>query len=719
MADSALQAVVAFSLFGDRGGDAPARPAVPLELRELVIFGPCAARMWAWARRVASPDKAGDGFGVYDVDLCDQAGDLRASFRGLVMRPLAEQADLAGAATPKAASDRLGPTEASPLDLVLAPSWEPVAADGVGPAPDRDQAGPVAVVGGSDDDLAGVRERFPDARTLPVSADDDVEALGAALAALSEDGPGGRLRHLIWFVPEDATASADDDALIAAQDRGVRFGFRLLRALLGEGYDTEPLTWSVITTGTQAVLPDEAGSPAHAGLHGFLGSLAREQEGWSVRALDLPPSGERPWDEVFALAADPGDGALALRDGGWLRRALKPRAAAAVAPSAAPPGAVIVVIGGAGGVGAVWSEEVLRRHPVQLVWIGRRPEDDAVRAARARLGELGPAPVYLRADAADRDQLGAAREAVLERFGRIDGLVHSTVALHDRTLANMTEAELDASLSAKVDTSVRLAQVFGQDAPGFALFFSSIAAFARWPGQANYVAGCAFVDAFARRLAAEWPGRVRVMSWGSWGGTGVAASDPARSRMARKGLGAIEPAGAMAALDSLLAGPDRHLAYLRVTGPEVLADLGVRQEELSAAVPVGDRDGADEPAEAVSSAAEVLALMDQPRERVAEHLVGALRGHVAEILALDPETLDTRSRPFVDASLGEFGMDSLSSNTLRNTLRRELGVDLPVNRIIGDTVDGIVQALYEQLLLQYVGSGPAPEDEETTETFVF
>jgi hypothetical protein len=55
---------------------------------------------------------------------------------------------------------------------------------------------------------------------------------------------------------------------------------------------------------------------------------------------------------------------------------------------------------------------------------------------------------------------------------------------------------------------------------------------------------------------------------------------------------------------------------------------------------------------------------------------------------------------------------------LRNRLRQELAVDVPVQRIISEKALSIVETLYEQLLLKHVSSVPHPEDQET-ETFVF
>jgi SAM-dependent methyltransferase len=119
------------------------------------------------------------------------------------------------------------------------------------------------------------------------------------------------------------------------------------------------------------------------------------------------------------------------------------------------------------------------------------------------------------------------------------------------------------------------------------------------------------------------------------------------------------------------------------------------------------------------TAAGLAELMAGPREAAAETLLLHLRLRVAETLGAEEASLDSRSRPFAGVLLGELGMDSLSSNSLRNTLRQELGVDVAVHRILGERVDGIVGALYEQLLLKLVSNETRIAAGEETETFVF
>jgi polyketide synthase PksM len=687
MADSAVQATIGFALAGPSAAGA-ARPAVPFEVRRVELFAPCASTMWAAIRR---GDGAGDGDDVqtFDIDLCDEAGRLSARFEGWTTRRLKQ------GLSESLADERLAG------EMLLRPEWEPV--EIVRPeASGHPPAGRMAIVGGTDREWSAIQELYPGAALLELEPGDGIDQLRRRIASW------GAIGHLVWIVPHHRPDSAGDGSLLAAQGQGVLFGFRLIKALLGEGYGDQPLAWSVITTGTQAVHPAEPASPTHAGVHGLIGSMAQEYAHWDVRLVDLPSLGDRPWRDLFALAGDPHGNAAVYRNHRWHRQRLVPSHAAAEAEEEATvyrPGGVYVVIGGAGGIGEAWSEAVLRRTPAQLVWIGRRPLDAALRARLDRLAGLGPAPLYIAADATDRAQLEAARDTVKRAFGRIDGVIHAAMVIADHSLENMTEEEFAAGLSPKADVCVRLAQAFAGEPLEFVLFFSSIAAFLKWPGQSNYVAGCAFEDAFASRLAAEWPCRVRVVNWGYWS-VGALDSERYRSLMARKGLGSIGLPGAMRVLDRLLTGPDRQLAYLAATGPQALAGLGARPEER-------------ETQGTLETASGIAGVMARPREVAAGHLLVHLRRRVAETLGVAEATLDSRSRPFAGALLGEFGMDSLSSNSLRNTLRRELGVDVPVQRILGDRAHAIAGALYEQLLLQRVSNEPRREDDGDSETFVF
>jgi acyl carrier protein len=112
-------------------------------------------------------------------------------------------------------------------------------------------------------------------------------------------------------------------------------------------------------------------------------------------------------------------------------------------------------------------------------------------------------------------------------------------------------------------------------------------------------------------------------------------------------------------------------------------------------------------------------IMSKPRDVVIEHLLSRIRLHTAAALGVDVATLDVQSRPFADMLLGELGVDSLSSADVRNALRRELGVDIPIQRIIGKSVHIMVDSLYDELIIRRMSSVEAPGTSDDRETYVF
>ena len=232
-----------------------------------------------------------------------------------------------------------------------------------------------------------------------------------------------------------------------------------------------------------------------------------------------------------------------------------------------------MLIGGAGGIGQVFSEYLIRRHRAQVVWIGRRAVDEAIEQSVQRLSALGPAPLYLQADAGDRDDLARAHREIRARHARIDGIVHSAIVLLDKSIANMEEERLRAALRAKVDVCVHIAQVFAHDELDFVLFFSALQSFVKSAGQSNYAAGCTFKDAFAHALDAVWPCAVKVVNWGFWGTVGTVSSDYYRQRMQQAGIGSIEPDEGLRALEALFSSSVPQLAVVTTLAPQALAAL--------------------------------------------------------------------------------------------------------------------------------------------------
>ena len=531
--DAALQATQLLNR-----GEQPLR--VPFALGELLAYAPCAARMWVSARH----SQGRDG---YDLELFDEQGTLCVSLKGLRVR------EWSASVTMDAALD----THSLPAgDLLLAPDWAPLALQ-----PGKISTAATLVIGADGPALEALRATGVNGLECRVALDDSVEQLLARFQALPP------FDRLVLLLAPGSARSLGDERLVEEQQALARQQLRLVQALLRCGFDKQALHYVVITRDAWSA---DAAQPAHAGIHGLAGSLAKEMPHWTVQALDLEQATALPWEQVFNVPVQGEETSRRLRDGVWWARQLVLYRPSANTTPVYRQGGVYVVIGGSGGLGRVWTEVVARDLAAQVVWLGRRPLDASIEASLDDIARHGPRPLYLSVDATDSRQLQQANETILQRFGRIDGLVHSAIVLDDRGLANMSETQLQRSLAAKVDVSVRMAQVFARQPLDFVLFFSSLIAFTRNAGQANYALGCSFKDMFAARWRQESRVPVKTMNWGYWGGTGVVASDAYRQRMAREGIGSIEPREAMQAIETLLAGPLDQLAFIKTLAPVAL-----------------------------------------------------------------------------------------------------------------------------------------------------
>ncbi|WP_313913627.1 SDR family NAD(P)-dependent oxidoreductase, partial [Tahibacter sp.] len=552
--DSALQASIGFVLGTASAGTsatAGAQAAMPFSVDEIEILGATPLRGFALVRDRTLP---GTQTQKLDVYVCDEQGDIRVRLRGFVCRALA---------SPKAPSAEVAAAAHAVTSLLL-PRWEAVASPfaEAWPAPHAR----VLIVGGSVEQQHAMRQRHAHAHVLDAAADSAVETLAAALAAHNP------IDHIVWIASPLWTAP-EEDQLIEAQETGVIALFRLVKALLAGGYGARPLGWTVLTTQSQQIDAADVADPAHAGIHGFVGSLAKEYAHWPVRLVDIPAGESGDVDEWLRLPADPNGDAWAYRAGEWFQQQLLRFEPAAVEATTFRDGGVYVMIGGAGGIGQVFSEYLVRQHRANIVWIGRRPVDEEIEQSMRRLSALGPAPLYLQADAADRDDLARAHREIRARHDRIDGVVHSAIVLLDKSLANMEEGRLRTALRAKVDVCVRIAQVFAGEPLDFVLFFSALQSFVKQAGQSNYAAGCTFKDAFAHALNAAWPCAVKIVNWGFWGTVGTVSSEYYQQRMQQAGIGSIEPDDGLRALQALFAARVPQLAVVKTLSAQAQAQL--------------------------------------------------------------------------------------------------------------------------------------------------
>jgi polyketide synthase PksM len=568
--DSAMQCTVCLlaGLDGE-GGSA----VMPFAFDDLIVHGDTTDEMWVWVRRAPGVPIA--GMPSLYIDLVDQQGRTRVSIRALVSRtiataPVAATPALVSAHSTGVAQSPARPTAnplSSPALRALMPIWNPVrfGHEAVTPAPDER-----CLLLGGDQALFDWLRAAPIAlRHQPLAAGVSVERIERLLSDHDFD-------HLIWFAPEAGVG--DDDTIVPGQEAGVLALFRILKALNRLDCFERELKFTVVTHRALQVFDDELVSPHHAGVHGMVGSVAKELPLWRFRLLDIESIDALDPREILALPWDEQGRGLAYRCDEWFRQEFADVGQLSAAHVAYRQKGVYVVIGGAGGLGEVWTRHMVVHYDAEVIWIGRRPLDAGIEAKLDAIAGLGRRPHYVSADATDAAALTAAVDALRERFPRIDGVVHSALVLQDQTVRAMDEAVFRGSLAAKVDVSVAIERAFAGLDLDFVLFFSSVASFHRDAGQSNYCAGCTFKDSFAQAMRARRPYPVKIVNWGYWGSVGVVSDAFFRKRMESRGIGSIEPDEAMRALDAFLASDMDQLVLIKTISQRALDELWVSEE---------------------------------------------------------------------------------------------------------------------------------------------
>ncbi|XGV87467.1 MAG: SDR family oxidoreductase [Limnothrix sp. BL-A-16] len=391
--------------------------------------------------------------------------------------------------------------------------------------------------------------------------------------------------------------------------------WRFLKTLQERFPSPTPLALRVITMGAAAVEPTETPQPDAAAIVGLLHSLAAESPHWQMGHVDV----NETWlangqaSSLLAaltinLSATSQRCELALRSSGLYRRDLVaipvPPTPATPSPLPLRPGGVYVIAGGAGGIGAALAQRWAARIPgLRLALLGRRPLDAAIQELLQALITAGATAIYEAVDITDAAAIESLFATLRSRYGAIHGVIHSALVLRDGLLAQMSETDFQVAFGVKAAGIRALAQATVLDRLDFFACFSSLNSFLGNAGQGNYVAGCAYQDAYMTQMQRQRPAvHWVVCNWGYWGESGRVTAPMYRKRLQRLGIGAIGTEEGLAAFEQLLASHATQVAIFR--GTDALCDrLGcvARSPEVSEPDPIAK--GRSSPAEVTTAAA--------------------------------------------------------------------------------------------------------------------
>ncbi|MFF1655228.1 SDR family NAD(P)-dependent oxidoreductase [Streptomyces sp. NPDC058255] len=490
----------------------------------------------------------------------------------------------------------------------------------------------------------------------------DPDDLGAAAVLRSTGLPRTVASARSTDVPEivmvTLSAPAVDDVgpAAAAYELAVRT-LGLLRArLAGTG------RLVVVTRDAAAEAPD---LPA-ATIWGLLRAAQAEYPG----RLTLVDVDGRPESlRMLPAAVATGEPQLSIRDGALA----VPRLVAT--PGSVPGGSLgrgtALITGGTGSLGALLARHLVVRHGFRrLVLVSRRGATaPGAQTLRAELERAGARVDVVACDIAERSHLSS----LIKEFGSdLTTVVHAAGVLDDGVLEAMTPERLAAVLRPKADAAWHLHELTKDLPLTHFVLFSSAAGLLGNPGQANYAAANAFLDALARHRAALGLPALSL-AWGPWADEeGMAART---GRVHGGAVRAVSPEQALALFDAASASGEPFLAPLPLDrSPGALAAgspvppplrglLRPARPTASPGAPAVDdeRDGT------AGAWRKRLSALPEPGRSAA--LLELIRAEVAAVLGhTDASAIDRR--------FPELGLDSLMSVQLRNRLSLLTGLPL-------------------------------------------
>nr|WP_281352018.1 SDR family NAD(P)-dependent oxidoreductase [Microvirga makkahensis] len=207
---------------------------------------------------------------------------------------------------------------------------------------------------------------------------------------------------------------------------------------------------------------------------------------------------------------------------------------------------VVIITGGLGGIGLTIAKELAAEREARIVLVSRTAVPDRAQwpdlarklaachqllrtiAEIEAIEKLGAEVTLLQADVTNIESMRAVAQTVRQRYGAINGLVHAAGVIHDASLATKDQADIEEVLAPKVYGTLVLDEVLRDDDLDMFVVFSSTSTVTAPPGQVDYVAANAFLNAFAQARSLKGHGRTIAINWGVWSDVGMAARSAAR-----------------------------------------------------------------------------------------------------------------------------------------------------------------------------------------------
>lgn len=595
--NSALQAANILVRLADPQGGVP----TPFGLEELRIHRPLSAEAYAHVTRRTESLQTTDGSRLnrFDVVLTDREGEVAITLRGY-----------AAVSAPVRRED---------IDTLLAaPRWQEKSAVSV---VRRDTASPIFLL---TDTLAGRREplqaKYPHARVIVL--------------------PG----------------TAGDPA----KELELRFG-RVFELIQNSLRSESKLPQPILLLSSDATEADAVVGATCAGLFRTARMEHPQIEAKVMRWVPSLPGSSESWLQAVVTELDQSPDDIDVRWGAGDRRAVRSLGEippqSDFAPQLIREGEVVWITGGLGGIGRAFARHYAIERKAQVFLSGRSILDAPKQAFLLEIEEQGGVVHYLQGDVARPDDVRLMLNEILERAGKLHGILHSAGVIDDAYIADKDPAAVARVWDPKVAGALALDIATQElELEFFALFSSLTGSFGN-AGQADYAGANAFLDQFAvernaRVVAGERRGHTVSLAWPLWQDGGMRMDEQNEQLLRqRSGLTPMNTEAGIAAFHRAMGTEEGHVLVLHGEAEKIRTKL---LAERNAVELLGDEPATPPP----------------PASAAVDQVQAELIRIVAEQQKMAPAKIE------LDAELPHYGFDSLRLAELANRLNQTYGLDL-------------------------------------------
>ncbi len=363
--------------------------------------------------------------------------------------------------------------------------------------------------------------------------------------------------------------------------------------------------------------------------------------------------------------------------------------------------ATYLVTGGLGGFGLRTARWLVEKGARNLALISRSgPVDADAQAAIVELTARGVHVLATACDVTDRHALAGVLATIAQSMPPLRGVLHAAVVIEDSLVRNTHAAQIRKVFAPKILGALNLHLLTSALKLDFFVLYSSATTLFGNPGQGNYVAANAWLEALAAaRRAAGMP--ALCVRWGAIEDAGfLARNTQIRDALqGRMGGSAIKSGDALDILEELM-----------VTNRSDLGVLELDWKALSRFLPTAkspkfsemEADGGDDDSDGDHADDIQRLLAELSPEELVTTFKEMLKAEIGEILRMPADKIDdTRS-------VYDMGLDSLMGVELALAIESRFGIRLPVMALSDSPT---IARLADKIIAQLRGAG---KDEEAT-----